>query len=77
MSRKIKSICLAIATLPVAFAALGLLEKLGVIEQYSPSAWSTMKLIAALMCGAAYYLGTKVFFDDKSEDVGSTDKADP
>lgn len=76
MSKKIKSIGLAIAALPIAFAALGLLEKLGVIEQNSPSAWSTMKLIAALMCGAAYYLGTKIFFHDKSDDVGSTDKAD-
>ncbi len=76
MSKEIKSIGLAIAALPLSFAMLGLLDELGIVEKNSPSAWSTMKFVAALACGAAYYLGTKIFVDDKSKDVGSTDKAD-
>jgi len=76
MSKEIKSIGLAIAALPIAFAMLGLLEVLGVVEKNSPSAWSTMKLVAGLTCCAAYYLGTKIFADDESKDVGTNDKAD-
>jgi hypothetical protein len=76
MSKEIKSIGLAIAALPFAFAMLGLLEELGVVEKNSPSAWSTMKFVAALMCGAAYYLGTRIFVNDESADVGSTNKGE-
>ncbi len=67
MNREIKSIGLAVAAVPVAFAILGVLEKLEIIESDSPSAWSNMKLVVVLCCGFAYLAGKKIFKGDDSE----------
>lgn len=66
MEKEIKSFGLALAALPVALALAGLLEKLGVIESHSTSTWSTLKFIVMIVCGAAYFVGMKLFKNKSS-----------
>ena len=68
MNKEIKSIGLAIAALPFGLAIMGLLDRFGIVETNSPSAWSTFKLIISITCGVAYFIGL-MLFDERHEDV--------
>lgn len=68
MSKFAKAIGLAVASVPVSFALLGVMSQLGWIDPHTPSAWSIMKLTLLLLGGCAYLLGVKWFKDDSTVD---------
>lgn len=68
MSTFAKAIGLAVASVPVSFALLGVMSHLGWIDPHSPSAWSNMKLTLLLLGGCAYLLGIRCFKDDDTLD---------
>lgn len=68
MSRTIKSLGLAIASIPISLALLGAMSHFGWIDPHAPSAWSTMKLIVTLLGGCSYALGLQWFKENKVDD---------
>lgn len=77
MDKEIKSFGLAVAALPVALAITGVLEKWEWIDSGSAGAWSTFKYVVVLTCGCAYWIGLKIFADEKHCDEHNSEDTSP